>query len=187
MKKWIYASAATAIMLAGCGMQMGKEEVKIPVMSEGVTTAMESDLINAEGESIGTVLLTEGKEGTGIRITAEGLEPGVKAIHVHEKGECTPPDFESTGSHVNPEHKEHGFENPKGFHAGDLPNIEVDKEGKVDLETVSQYVSLKEGHPGYLLDKDGSAVVVHEGPDDYKTDPAGNSGPRIACAAFNKK
>ncbi|KZE37103.1 superoxide dismutase [Bhargavaea cecembensis] len=187
MKKWIFASAATAIMLAGCGMQTGEEEMKIPVMSEGVTTAMESDLINAKGETIGKVLLTEGNEGTGIRITAEGLEPGVKAIHVHEKGECTPPDFESTGAHLNPEHKQHGFENPKGFHAGDLPNIEVDKEGKVDLETTSKYISLKEGNPGYLLDKDGSAVVVHEGPDDYKTDPAGNSGPRIACAAFNKK
>ena len=186
MKKWIYGAAAAAVVLSGCGMQMGKEE-KIPVMSEGVTSAIESDLINAEGETVGTILLTGDKQGTGIRITAEGLEPGTKAIHVHEKGECTPPDFESSGVHLNPEKKEHGFENPKGFHAGDLPNIEVDADGNVDLETVSQYISLREGHPGYLLDEDGSAVVVHEGPDDYKTDPAGKSGARIACAAFNKK
>src|SRR5690606_36150319 len=110
MKKWIYGAAAAAVILSGCGMQMGKEE-KIPVMSEGVTTAIESDLINTEGETVGTVLLTGGKQGMGIRITAEGLDPGVKAIHVHEKGECTPPDFKSAGAHYNPDQKEHGFDN----------------------------------------------------------------------------
>ncbi|MET3574512.1 superoxide dismutase family protein [Bhargavaea ullalensis] len=185
MKKLLMAAAAV-LLLAGCGMKMGKE-VQVPVMTEGGRTAMESDLVDANGKVIGTVLLTGDEKGTGIRITAEGMEPGVKAIHVHETGVCTPPDFESTGSHFNPHSKEHGFENPNGFHAGDLPNIEVDKEGKVDLETVSEHVSLKEGKPGYLLDEDGSSIVVHEGPDDYKTDPAGNSGKRIACAAFNKE
>lgn len=184
MKKLMMTAAV--LLLAGCGMKMGKE-AQVPVMTEGGRVAMESDLINTDGKVVGTVLLTGDDKGTGIRITAEGLEPGVKAIHVHKTGVCTPPDFESAGSHFNPHEKEHGFENPKGFHAGDLPNIEVDKDGKVDLETFSEHISLKEGTPGYLLDEDGSAVVVHEGPDDYKTDPAGNSGARIACASFNKE
>ena len=103
-----------------------------------------------------------------------------------KKDICTPPDFESAGAHFNPTHKQHGFENPKGFHLGDLPNIEVDAEGKVTAVLTTNEFTLKPNVENSLLDSDGSALVIHKDADDYKTDPSGNSGPRIACAAIGK-
>ena len=80
--------------------------------------------------------------------------------------------------------KQHGFDNPKGFHSGDLPNLTVDKDGEVDLEITSPHVTLEKGMANSLLDEDGSALVIHEKADDYKTDPSGNSGDRIACGVI---
>ena len=106
-----------------------------------------------------------------ILLKAEGLTPGVKAMHFHENASCVKPTFESAGAHVNPTGKEHGFENPKGYHLGDLPNIEVGEDGTVELETVSPAVVLAAGKSNSLLDADGSALIIHENADDYKTDP----------------
>lgn len=165
------------VMLTGCG----KGNVKVPVSGEG-SNAMKAPLINTEGNEIGQVTLTEGDEGVTIRVTAEGLTPGAHGFHIHEKGECAPPSFEFAGGHFNPTHKEHGFENPKGFHLGDLPNIEVEEDGTVDAIVTTAEVTLEKGKENSILDEDGSSIVIHEKADDYKTDPSGNSGARIACA-----
>ncbi|HEY4552568.1 MAG TPA: superoxide dismutase family protein [Bacillaceae bacterium] len=143
-------------------------------------------IINSKGSTIGSAILSEGSKGVNIQLMAEGLEPGKKAIHIHETGKCTAPDFKSAGEHFNPLGKEHGFNNPKGFHAGDLPNIEISAQGKVEVELNATEVTLQPGQKNSLLDADGSAIVIHEGPDDYKTNPAGNAGDRIACGEIVK-
>ena len=144
------------------------------------------DLINSEGNKVGTASLSETPEGVKILIKAEGLEPGVKAIHIHQTALCEKPDFETAGPHFNPFGKEHGFENPKGFHAGDLPNLKIGEDGKVEVEIVSAEVTLIPGKENSLLDEDGSSIIIHEKADDYKTDPSGNSGKRIVCGAISK-
>lgn len=168
-------------ILSGCG----RGDLKMPVSGKH-EDAIKALLINTEGEEIGDVTLTESDKGVTIRVVAEGLSPGTHGFHIHEKGECTPPTFESAGSHLNPTHKEHGFENPKGFHLGDLPNIDVKEDGVVDVTVTTAEVTLKKGKENSILDEDGTSIVIHEDADDYKTDPAGNSGDRIACAVIRK-
>lgn len=138
-------------------------------------------IVNSEGKEIGTAELTETKKGVKIRLILSGLEPGEKAVHFHEIGKCDSPNFTTAGVHFNPSDKEHGFDNPKGYHAGDLPNLVILKDGTVDVEIVTSNVTLEKGQKNSLLDEDGSALVIHAGPDDYITDPSGNSGDRIAC------
>ncbi|MFB1082821.1 superoxide dismutase family protein [Jeotgalibacillus sp. JSM ZJ347] len=164
-----------AAALAGCQML---QESTVPATA---VPAIESKMINSEGEDIGSAVLKETEEGVLIQISVKGLEPGEKAVHIHETGACTPPDFKSAGGHFNPAGKQHGFQNPKGYHAGDLPNLKVDEDGTINLELTVKELTLEKGSEYSLLDEDGSAIVIHEGPDDYKTDPAGNSGARIAC------
>ena len=170
------------IVVGGCG----KNGSKLPVSGERVQS-VKAPILNTEGKEIGEASFVEGDDGVTINIQAEGLSPGMHGIHIHETAVCTPPDFKSAGAHFNPEKKEHGFDNPKGFHLGDLPNLEVDAQGKAIAEVTSGFVTLKPDLDNSLLDSDGSALVIHEKADDYKTDPAGNSGDRIACAVIGKK
>lgn len=170
------------LVLAGCG----RADKKVAVSGEQME-AIVSPLVNTEGKEIGEVTLVQEPEGVLINVQAENLPPGTHGIHVHETGVCKGPDFTSSGAHFNPTGKEHGFDNPKGFHLGDLPNIEVPEDGKVSFKLTTSEITLKKGQENSILDKDGSAIVIHEMADDYKTDPAGDSGARIACAAITGK
>jgi superoxide dismutase, Cu-Zn family len=184
MKQKIVVALLVSIILvmAGCG----KANQKIPVSGEQ-KEAFVSSLLNTKGKKIGEVTLVQEVEGVMINVQAKDLPPGTLGIHIHETGVCTAPEFTSAGAHFNPTGNEHGFDNPKGFHLGDLPNIEVDKDGKVSMKLTTSEITLKKDQENSILDKDGSAVVIHERADDYKTDPAGNSGARIACAAITGK
>jgi Cu-Zn family superoxide dismutase len=137
-------------------------------------------LINALGAPIGTVRAVQTPAGISFRIDASGLPPGVHGIHVHAVGRCDPPDFTSAGGHWNPASRQHGFENPAGHHAGDLMNVTVAPNGV--LHTNVTLANGPDGAPAALNDADGAALVIHAAPDDYRTDPSGNSGARIACA-----
>lgn len=141
-------------------------------------------IVNAEGQTIGKATLTQRGDKVLIHVEAEKLPPGKHGFHFHQTGKCDPPDFKSAGEHFNPTQKQHGFNNPKGFHGGDLPNIEVGADGKVtaDLETAA--ITLKPGQPNSIIKADGAALVIHEKADDYVTDPSGNSGGRIACGVI---
>lgn len=140
-------------------------------------------LIDAKGATIGDATLTETAGGTMLAINGRNLPPGEHGFHVHMTGKCETPKFESAGGHWNPASKKHGHENPQGAHAGDLPNLTVAADGTVKFETELAGVRLTGGEQP-MLDSDGAAILIHADPDDEKTDPSGNSGARIACAAF---
>lgn len=112
--------------------------------------------------------------------TLRGLPPGDHGIHLHMTGSCEPT-FDAAGGHWNPTSKQHGSGNPNGPHLGDLQNITVGADSSVSIHLTSPGGTLK--GENMLLDPDGAAVVVHAAADDYKTDPSGNSGARVACGA----
>jgi Cu-Zn family superoxide dismutase len=143
-------------------------------------------MVNGDRQEIGEVTVTETPSGVLIRLDLQRnpakVAPGTHAVHIHEVGQCVPP-FQSAGAHLNPMKKQHGFLDKQGTHIGDLPNIHVPQDGPFTVEMMIPQASLS-GSRTNLLDGDGFAVVIHQGADDYKTDPAGDSGDRIACAAI---
>lgn len=153
------------------------------VVGEARAQVAEGELINAEGAVIGTVVMTEMEQGVHILAEASGLPPGVHGFHIHAVGICEPP-FTSAGGHFNPGNDEHGWDNPKGHHAGDLPNVHIQSNGALAVEYFTDDVSLDEGSDS-LFDADGSSIVLHAGEDDYRSDPAGHAGDRIACAVIS--
>jgi Cu-Zn family superoxide dismutase len=136
-------------------------------------------LVNSAGVTIGNVRAWQTAGGVSFRIIASGLPHGIHGIHVHAVGRCDPPDFASAGPHWNPEMRKHGFSNPAGHHAGDLPNVEVAANGVLGATVVLPGAGIAS-----LVDADGAALVIHAAADDYATDPSGNSGARIACAVI---
>ena len=137
----------------------------------------------ANGLPAGTAQLLAVGDGASVTVALAGVSPGTHAVHLHTTGSCQAPDFTSAGGHLNPEHKEHGTQNPKGAHLGDLPNAEIgsNKTGTITARLNGTRQQVLDA----IFDSDGTAVVVHAGPDDYVSDPAGNAGGRVACGVFN--
>jgi Cu-Zn family superoxide dismutase len=131
----------------------------------------------------GSVALSTSPEGVHITGSIQGLKPNAEfGFHVHEKGDCSAPDGSSAGGHFNPTQSEHG--NPSSgthHHAGDMLNIKSNGEGVAQVDTIAAGTTL---HGNPATDIMGKAIVVHEGPDDYTTQPSGNSGKRIACGVI---
>jgi len=142
------------------------------------------ELKDAQGKEVGRVIIWDVENGVKLDVLVHDLSPGEHAIHFHQVPKCEAPDFKSAGGHFNPDGKKHGFDNPEGHHAGDMKNFTVDAEGKAAVHLEDSEVTLKAG-PHSLL-TNGAAVVIHAKGDDYKTDPSGNSGDRIACGVITK-
>jgi superoxide dismutase, Cu-Zn family len=143
------------------------------------------ELKDGQGKPVGYVVVWDHGTGVAIDLHLHDLTPGEHAIHFHQVPKCESPDFKSAGGHFNPEGKKHGFNNPEGHHAGDIKNFMVRADGTTpNVHLENQDVTLKDG-PHSLL-TNGAAIVVHAQPDDYKTDPSGNSGDRVACGVITK-
>jgi len=143
------------------------------------------ELKDAKGADVGTATILPKGSGVEVKLDLKNLPPGVHAVHFHQKPQCDPPDFKSAGGHFNPTGKQHGFDNPQGHHAGDMMNFTVKANGTARTTVKDADVVLGNGsEANSLLANGGTSIMVHAKADDYKTDPAGNSGDRIACGAI---
>jgi Cu-Zn family superoxide dismutase len=152
--------------------------------ADGDTLQTTFEVRNANGQSVGTVTLTQQSDGVRVQGTFSNLPSGTHGIHFHAVGACTP-DFAAAGPHFNPAGRQHGFDNPQGAHAGDLPNLEVAADGTGTFHYVNDDITLQQDEDTSVYDADGTALVIHANADDYVTDPSGNSGDRIACGVVS--
>jgi Cu-Zn family superoxide dismutase len=176
MKPYGLSIALFAVTLNACASTQS---------SRSGTTTASATVRNSSGISLGVVRL-ESVAG-GVRLTGEltGLPPGAHGVHLHTVGRCDAPGFTSAGDHFNPGNARHGLANPEGPHAGDMPAIGADANGRAVVDHTTAFVTLGNGATS-LFDADGSAIVLHASNDDQLTDPSGNSGSRIACGVLER-
>ena len=174
--KWIVPTACLAI-LAGCAGTMS---------TGGGGKAAVADLYDATGKASGRAIVTESQDGLWLEVAASNISPGLHGLHVHAVGKCDAPEFTTATGHWNPTGHQHGHKNPKGPHAGDAPNLLADASGKGRLKTWLDAGTISAGASA-LLDADGASVIVHAGPDDEMSDPAGNSGKRVLCGVLRPR
>jgi superoxide dismutase, Cu-Zn family len=160
----------------------GKQNQSIVAPTSGPTVV--APLYNAQQVESGTAGITPGKDGVQLDITVNDLAVGTYGLHLHMVGKCEGPEFKTAGMHWNPGGKMHGRDNPMGAHLGDLPNLVVTQKGEAKMSLALPGVRVT-GENG-LLDADGTSIILHEAPDDYRTDPSGNSGARKICGVFRQ-
>ena len=137
-------------------------------------------LKDKDSKDVGSATLTQTPGGVLIALSVKGLPAGEHAFHVHGIGKCEPP-FMSAGGHFNPDKKKHGMLAPDGSHAGDMPNLHIPASGELAVEVLNTAVTLEKGKANSLFGPEGTALIIHASKDDYKTDPTGEAGGRIAC------
>lgn len=183
------AALLAAALAAGCGAQ---RQAATPHAAAPVTAV--AKLLTPQGQPMGQAIFTQTPKGVEIALTAEGLTPGLHGYHIHTNGACAPGpdpatgrtvDFGAAGGHFDPgESGKHGRPGAPAHanHAGELPNLQADGAGKASLQYVNDQVALTPGKNSVM----GRALVVHANPDDYQTNPAGNSGPRVLCGVIER-
>jgi Cu-Zn family superoxide dismutase len=157
---------------------MAQQLANAPSAGVGIGRAT-ARMRDPQGRDLGEVVLTETAQGIQLTGQLGGLAPGQRAIHLHQTGRCEAPSFQSAGGHWNPTNTQHGFDVAGGPHLGDMRNITVGADGNVAVQNATPGGRLREANG--LIDGDGAAVVIHVRPDDYRTQPSGNAGDRIAC------
>jgi superoxide dismutase, Cu-Zn family len=165
--KALHVSAVSALLL-------------VLALSSVAAQSAKATLKDASGKDVGTAALVQTPAGVLVTLSVKGLPAGEHAFHIHGVGKCEPP-FTSAGGHFNPAKKKHGMMAPDGAHAGDMPNLHIPANGELAVEVLNGAVTLEKGAPNSLFGQDGTALVIHAGKDDYKTDPTGDAGGRIAC------
>ena len=145
-----------------------------------------TELIDPSGAVIGRATFEQTTTGVLMYVEVADLPPGPHGIHLHAAGSCTP-DFNAATGHINPDAVPHGLRHPEGPDNGDLPNLYVAADGSARAEFFTTRVSVARGDAPALLDQDGSAVIIHDQPDDHLTQPIGGAGARIACGVITTK
>ncbi|MBV7258401.1 superoxide dismutase family protein [Erythrobacter crassostreae] len=173
-----------AFAISGCtsGTEPAQEAEK-PIENEASVIASAS-MISAKGDARGTVEFKQSGDVLTLQISLSGIEPGAKAFHLHTTGKCDAPDFKTAGGHLNPFAKTHGRLSEQGSHLGDFENIEISDNGTALATRMIEKNAAE--IESILFDEDGTAVMIHAGPDDYMSDPAGAAGPRIACGIVER-
>jgi Cu-Zn family superoxide dismutase len=177
----MFARIETALLfaaLSGCAMTSTQRNA--PPMQRSADSVVR----DAGGAQVARAVAIGAGDVIRIRIDVSRMPAGSYGAHLHTTGRCEGPDFATAGPHWNPTGRQHGKNNPNGMHKGDLPNLLVGADGRGSLEFTIPGAALANG-PMPLLDGDGAAIVIHQAADDYRTDPSGNSGPRIACGVFS--
>lgn len=172
-KSAIAVAMAAAAGLAGC---TGMDEVPPDPVGE-------ARLSFANGSPAGAATLLNDARGLRIVVSATGMTPGAHGFHLHATGRCEAPGFTSAGGHLNPDNRKHGTLAAGGAHLGDLPNLQIGAGGS---GRATEAVPGGRSALGAIFDEDGTAVVIHANPDDYRTDPAGNAGDRVACGVLSR-
>ncbi len=148
--------------------------------SAAVAQTAKASIMNVTGQQVGSVVFSQTPHGVLIRMSITKLPSGERAFHIHAAGRCEAP-FTSAGGHFNPDGKKHGLHSKEGHHAGDMPNINISADGSLNIEVLNSAVTLEKGKSNSLLKEGGTSLIIHEGKDDYRTDPTGEAGGRIAC------
>ena len=165
-------SSLAVVALAGCASHLSGNRATAKLEPTRGNTAT------------GTVTFVQTADGVQVSGEIRGLKPDAEhGFHVHEKGDCSSGDGMSTGGHFNPTAKPHGSHGAGEHHTGDLPSLKADKYGVAAFSFVSKSISVG----GPMTDIVGKGLIVHRDPDDYKTQPTGNAGPRLACAVIASK
>jgi Cu-Zn family superoxide dismutase len=167
--------------------------LSVVVMAAAIATAFGApapkpvvvQMMNGQGQSVGMITISQGSGGLNFKLDLKNLTPGDHGFHVHQNAKCEGPAFTTSGPHFNPETKQHGTENPMGPHAGDMMNITVGANGTVKKTVMVKSVTMGDDSHS-IFTNGGTALVIHAKADDYKTDPSGNSGDRIACGTITK-
>ncbi len=175
--------ALPAVALAACERESAAPPQSNQAVSEIATRIPSAALVKPDGAAAGSVTVEETPNGVAVTIASTGLAPGAHGVHLHAVGKCDAPKFESAGAHWNPAGRQHGRDTPEGSHLGDLANIEIAADGKGESIFSIGAARLSDG-TNAVADADGTSLVIHAKADDYKTDPSGNSGDRMACAVL---
>lgn len=179
MKRVLFGLAigAAAAVVAGCGNMGDKSTASAEAPAGGAKAA--APLVAKSGTNTGgRVTFDQQAGGTLVTVSVTGLAPGSShGFHIHEKGDCSAPDAMSAGGHFNPAGKPHGQMTMPEHHAGDMNNLTADASGNARVQFLMPDVTVGAG-PNSVI---GKAVIVHKDPDDYRTQPTGNAGGRIAC------
>ncbi len=180
---------AQVVICCAKGMVMGKISYFLAALAIAIVYSIASSaaemgraiLKDASGKIVGEVGLRAIPSGVLLHAKFRGMAPGIHAFHVHAVGKCVPP-FKSAGGHYNPDKSKHGLFVKGGPHAGDMPNVHVPTSGIFEIEVFNPGLKLDK----HLFDSDGAAIVLHAMGDDYRSQPSGAAGARIACGVITR-
>ena len=182
------SAAVSAMLIALAAAACGDAAREAPGAGTAADTAeapMATAVVrDSAGRELGTLTLTSADSGITVQGSLSGLPQSEYAMHLHTVGSCEPPSFESAGDHWNPTNAQHGSHADGGPHFGDLRNVTAGPDSVAPVRVITAGGQLY-NEPA-LLDADGAAIVLHAGPDDYETQPAGNAGPPIACGVVER-